>query len=115
MTLRVLGIDSSLRDLELDTAEEVNKELRVRTFAAQGDAQSATPVDTGRARNSWRTRDLGPDTDGFDTFEVRNIVNYIENLNMGSSRQAGANFIEESFLRYFDEASVEVYDDPEGN
>ena len=115
MTITVTGIDATLTQADRDFERLADIELRTRTFNATNDARLATPVDTGRARNSWRVDKQGEDlTTRLDRYRVRNIVNYIEDLNMGTSRQAPANFIEESFLRYFDEVAVQVYHDPLG-
>lgn len=50
--------------------------------------QSATPVDTGKARDGWE----------IDGDRIINEVEYIENLNKGSSRQAPTHFIEKTLL-----------------
>jgi len=49
---------------------------------------AATPVDTGRARDSWRVEG--------DT--IVNDVEYISKLNSGSSQQAPEYFIEKTLL-----------------
>lgn len=115
MTITVTGIDQTLIQADRQFEREADQEIRIRTYNATNDAKLATPVDTGRARNSWRVEKQGQDlTTRLDRYRVRNVVNYIEDLNMGTSRQAPANFIEEAFLRYFDEVSVEVYTDALG-
>jgi hypothetical protein len=50
--------------------------------------KEATPVDTGNARDNWKT----------DGKVIYNEVDYIENLNAGSSRQAPAYFVERTLL-----------------
>ena len=45
---------------------------------------AATPVDTGRAANGWVETDAG----------IINEVEYISELNAGSSKQAPAHFVE---------------------
>ena len=111
---RIVGLTEGLAQLQRDIEAEIDGDTRQRTFGALEDVKNATPVDTGRARNSWQARPIGENERGLRQYEVKNPVNYIGELNMGSSRQAGANFIEESFLRYFDEVAVDVYRDPNG-
>ena len=53
-----------------------------------------TPIDTGRARASWSV----PFSKGRAI--VRNSVDYIGDLNEGSSKQAPAHFIESVAMRY---------------
>ena len=113
MTVRVIGLESSIRELNVDQQVAIDRETRQRTLAAFGDVKRNTPVDTGQARNSWSYSKESDNREGMlslDRYEVTNTTNYIEILNMGSSRQAASNFIESSFLRYFDTVNVEVYD-----
>jgi hypothetical protein len=50
--------------------------------------RETTPVDTGRARDGWY----------FTGSSIRNDVEYIDELNQGTSRQAPAHFIEKAVL-----------------
>lgn len=50
--------------------------------------KDATPVDTGNARDNWKT----------DGKTISNEVDYIDHLNAGSSKQAPAFFIEKTLL-----------------
>lgn len=50
--------------------------------------REATPVDTGHARDSWRT----------DGSKIYNDADYIQHLNEGSSEQAPSHFIEKTLL-----------------
>jgi hypothetical protein len=50
--------------------------------------KEATPVDTGRAREGWKLQDN----------KIVNEVEYIEELNAGSSKQAPSHFIERTLL-----------------
>lgn len=108
--VRVQGLEAALESLDLDIQSEVNQLVRSRTLQAFGDVSLATPVDTGRARNSWRVSDTIYQISDFDLIgqEVVNTTSYIEDLNMGSSNQAPSLFIEQSFLRYFDEVNLEI-------
>ena len=111
---RIIGLTDSLAQLQRDVEAEIDADTRVRTFQALADVKAVTPVDTGRARNAWRADPKGENSRGLRQYEVRNPQNYIGELNMGSSQQAPANFIETAFLRHFDEVVVDVYRDPNG-
>ncbi len=50
--------------------------------------KEATPVDTGRAREGWKLQDN----------KIVNEVEYIAELNAGSSKQAPSHFIERTLL-----------------
>lgn len=52
--------------------------------------KAATPIDTGRARAGWALT-----LDG-----IENPVEYIDKLNIGTSKQAGPYFIERTLLRH---------------
>jgi len=49
----------------------------------------ATPKDTGEARSNWRTAGLRT---------IENDTPYIDDLNKGTSKQAGPRFIERTLL-----------------
>lgn len=52
--------------------------------------QEKTPVDTGNAKNGWK----------IDKGRIVNEVEYMSNLNHGSSTQAPSYFIENTLLNY---------------
>ena len=113
ISVRVRGIQRALRQAREDFDDIADRELRTRALQAFADVKLATPVDTGRARNSWhlsQTRNNFRDGDG-NAFLSSTILNnrvfltngtpYIGRLNDGSSRQAPARFIETSIMRSF--------------
>ena len=121
MPITITGVLQAINELDRDTESFVADELRRRSLQALSDVKLATPVDTGRARNSWyigyQERYVNQTTPGVTILtqsdEVREIVvtngtDYIQLLNDGSSIQAPTKFIEQAFLRYFDEVRVEV-------
>ncbi|MGI9549110.1 MAG: HK97 gp10 family phage protein [Bdellovibrionales bacterium] len=120
MPITITGVTSSLNELDRDTQSFIANELRTRALRALGDVKLATPVDTGRARNSWHigytpsfnTTGAGVTiltrSDEIQEIIVTNGTDYIQFLNDGSSRQAPTKFIEQAFLRYFDNVRVEV-------
>lgn len=123
MPILINGISRAINQVANDFDNEIERELRERSLMATADVKLATPVDTGRARNSWH---IGYQSDLFDrtfdqlvsltpsreprTIYVTNGTTYIQHLNNGSSVQAPSRFIENSFLRYFDDVQVEVID-----
>ena len=121
MPITITGVLQAINELDRDTESFVADELRRRSLQALADVKLATPVDTGRARNSWyigyQERYINQVQPGVTILtqsdEVREIVitngtDYIQLLNDGSSIQAPTKFIEQAFLRYFDEVRVEV-------
>ena len=121
MPITITGVQRAVTELDRDTQSFIADQLRTRALQALGDVRLATPVDTGRARNSWRigyTAQFANSTaPGVDllvrTGEVREIIvtngtDYIQLLNDGSSVQAPTRFIEQAFLRYFDDVRVRV-------
>lgn len=121
MPITITGIRRSINELDRDTQSFIADELRERALQALADVKLATPVDTGRARNSWyigytaqyRNTTAAGVTILTKSEVVREIIvtngtDYIQMLNDGTSRQAGPRFIQQAFLRYFDEVRVEV-------
>lgn len=109
-TVRVIGVRQALAQSDVDLSQEISREIREATLAAFGDVVQATPVDTGNARNSWRLNQTLETNASvpYQGYRVENTTAYIQTLNDGSSAQAPPRFIEQSFLRYFDEVAVEV-------
>jgi hypothetical protein len=66
-------------------AEAIKKQKLNKILTA---LKEATPVDTGRAQNGWKVK----------SGNIVNDVEYIEELNGGSSRQAPTHFIERTLL-----------------
>ena len=107
--------------LNEDVESEVEKLLRARALQAFASVKLATPVNTGRARNSWyigyQPTFVDTTTPGVTILTkkdkpteiiVTNGTDYIQFLNDGSSIQAPTRFIEQAFLTYFDDVKVIV-------
>jgi hypothetical protein len=77
MARNLISIDKEIEKIVQEKKEELLERLR-----------RATPVDTGRARDSWRIDEEG----------IVNDVPYINELNQGSSTQAPKYFIESTVL-----------------
>ena len=78
--------------------KEVEKEIAISATKEcerlLTDLKANTPVDTGNAMRSWELKKDKKD------FVIVNNVEYIDDLNRGSSRQAPAHFVENTALRY---------------
>ena len=121
MVVRVGPVQGLARARDILTngvGAEIDRQLRSRALAALGDLRLETPVDTGRARNSWDVNRTGQlfDSDenpppGLSILEpsptirtrifITNGTPYIQYLNQGTSIQAPARFIETTLMRYF--------------
>jgi len=115
--VKVTGIERELAKAGKDTRAFANRSLRARLFRVMGELKRVTPVDTGRARNSWLATQnknefektgsggipLGlmsnVSEDKIEQWYITNGVPYIKKLNEGSSKQAPARFIENTVLQ----------------
>lgn len=121
MGIRVTGLSREINLLEDDAQEEFNRAGRRALLGAFADLRIATPVDTGRARNSWDINTTGDTVDAENeasgsatvpqdlpaTMWITNGAPHIGRLNEGSSAQAPTNFIESALLRNFDDLDGE--------
>jgi hypothetical protein len=71
--------------------EAVEPQLLAQAVKIVEELKEATPVDTGRARDSW---ELQP------SLKITNSTDYIQFLNAGTSTQASPNFIESILLKF---------------
>ena len=97
--------DRGVEELFKEGLEEVYKENRELTFEAYTRIVERTPVDTGRARQNWGIAPTEPgdapdaatvilsNADPMNGYVIYNNLDYIEDLEMGSSKQAPAGFI----------------------
>jgi hypothetical protein len=92
--IKIRNLDYEMSKLKTKIKDSSDKEGEVTVIALTTDLRIATPVDTGLAQSSWKSRktSLG--------FTVTNDVEYIDRLNEGSSQQAPAFFIEKTALKY---------------
>ena len=121
MPITVTGVRSTIAKASADTQKEIEQALRSRALMALASVKLATPVDTGRARNSWYigysaqykirrspgVEILAPKNKPQEII-VTNGTDYIQLLNDGTSIQAPTRFIEQAFLNYFDDVRVIV-------
>lgn len=122
VAVKLKGVEQEFAKKDRELTKFVNTSMRARAFQALGELKRVTPVDTGRARNSWSISKSGsyfrsslggvgsispellqpPSSLKIESLYVTNGVNYIDKLNAGSSQQAPSRFIESTILRYFD-------------
>jgi hypothetical protein len=80
------------------SSKTVNEEVELKIALEIEEIKRAlveeTPIKTGLARASWESHKKGK------KFIIENNVDYIENLNNGSSRQAPKFFIERTLLNF---------------
>ena len=118
------GINAEFDKKDRELMGTVNLLSRAQAFETVNKLKAATPIDTGRARNSWTlTKDknkfkdakggygevdsLGPVPDTYaETLFATNGTPYIEDLNRGSSKQAPARFVESTILQNYTPAGV---------
>ena len=117
---QIKGVKRELDKAEMEMMKVGNTELRRRAFLLYSHLKHVTPVDTGRARNSWYLSnepgdafDAKYDSPKNPTFVgsmdskrlisiyLSNGVPYIDELNAGSSKQAAPRFIEHAIDQYF--------------
>jgi len=88
VTITVKNISEVLEEISKKKLEiiSIKKEKIIQNLIEK--LKSATPVDTGRARDGWiKNGD-----------SIENNVPYIDYLNEGSSKQAPSHFIEKTLL-----------------
>jgi len=122
VTIKLKGIEQEFAKKDKELTEFVNTSMRARAFQTLAELKRTTPVDTGRARNSWSITTSGsyfrdsiagggsispemalpPSDKKLESIYITNGVSYIDKLNAGSSRQAPARFVESAVLQYFD-------------
>lgn len=122
VTLKLKGIDREFAKKDKEVTRFVNEAMRARGLQALAALKETTPVDTGRARNSWTLTATSTEFRDAKTGNINSIsptmlspvsevkeeqlyitngVNYIKRLNEGSSKQAPARFVERAISRYF--------------
>lgn len=88
ISMKLRGMDSLQKSLKEQFNKAENEILKQESEKLLASLKDATPVDTGRARDGWR----------FENNSIINDVEYIDELNQGTSQQAPSNFIEKTLL-----------------
>lgn len=94
MKMKITGINDTFAKLAIQLEDANMKELRRVSKLLVADLRDTTPVDTGLARDSWKTETVGK------TIRISNDVEYLKYLNEGSSKQAPAHFVEKAAIKY---------------
>ena len=100
MTIRLRGRRALRRRLSREREDETRQEMQSNVRSLVNDLRRLTPVDTGRARDSWSATSVSSLGDELESI-ISNPVDYIEVLNRGTSTQAPARFVENAAARYF--------------
>jgi hypothetical protein len=90
--IKITGIDSTIRNLKEQVNREINSKKIAKMDSIIKDLKDATPVDTGKARDGWRR----------EGNTIVNDVEYIDELNQGTSQQASSFFVERTVLAHRD-------------
>lgn len=134
ISIEVKGAGVEFANIDKELVETVNSLARLQGLDTVNTLKAKTPVDTGRARNSWiltanknkfvdgagaymEAESMGPPSDKhIETLYITNGVPYIEDLNRGTSKQAPARFVESTVLQSFTPAGVlfETIDNSKG-
>ena len=88
MKVTLKGAQATLKALKKHVEKVATDEKKLVSNQLVAALKDATPVDTGEARDGWKTSPEG----------VTNDVEHIRYLNEGSSEQAPAHFIEKTVL-----------------
>jgi len=94
MKIGIYGTKNTMASIKKQFAEKAATNLAKTTKAFVKDLVEATPVDTGEAREGWKTTKTG------QGYSVENNVEHVRYLNEGSSKQAPSHFIESTALKY---------------
>ena len=103
VTIELKGVKKVFRSLDKRSSEEVLVFSSVQLSKLLSALKSATPKDTGKASAGWKidTIPVSVSTLNKDqTYFIINNVEYIGELNMGSSRQAPARFVEQTAAKF---------------
>lgn len=94
LSISVKGVSSELAKVKQAYHKKEKEIIQRACEDALEDLRTATPVDTGRAKSSWRL------VEASNKFKIENDVPYMLYLNEGSSKQAPRYFIERIILKY---------------
>jgi len=88
MKLKVSGISDVLKEIEFKKNYAFKTQQKRIINQITQDLKRETPVDTGKARDGWYST----------SDSIENDVEYIDELNTGTSQQAPTHFIERTVL-----------------
>ena len=93
--VKINNIEGELRKLAKSIREATLSNTQLTATKLVEALAAATPVDTGKARDSW-TLEKGSKNDVI----VSNELDYINYLNEGSSEQAPSHFVEKTAIKF---------------
>ena len=102
VSLRVSGVNSTIKDLERMFEEEVDKGLGDATNRAFDEAVRTTPEDTGFLKSRWSKRKTK------EGYLVENDAAYADEVEFGTARKPGKRLIRQAFSKEFDDVDIEV-------
>ena len=88
--VKITGVKQTLAKVRRDVKREGLRKIPDETRVIEQRLRAATPVDTGRARDGWKS----------DGNSISNDVEYIDQLNRGHSQQAPAYFVERTVISH---------------
>jgi len=106
LKINVKNINKELKKVSKTLEKEIGFKVQIETINALKDLAKVTPVDTGKAKNSWdlEINNIKPHFTNSRLgireaeYKLINTVPYINKLNEGSSKQRPARFIETTLL-----------------
>jgi hypothetical protein len=98
VSLEVINWEREMRRVEQEAMQIAEDDLIGKVEYATKTLREVTPVDTGKARASWRSNIVVRNGE-VASAEITSDVDYMEYLNNGSSKQAPSFFIEQVLLR----------------
>ena len=94
VSLEIVNFKKEMFKIEQEIKEQANMSISDKVDFATKTLRRVTPVDTGKARKSWKSKKY-KDIFGFKEATISNDVEYIDRLNRGHSKQAPKYFIEQ--------------------
>lgn len=92
MILKTSGIAAVLKEVKRKSAFLIERGKLAKANELISNLRDSTPIDTGAAKEGWKLTNIG-------VLKIENDVEYISELNNGSSQQAPTNFIESTLLK----------------
>ena len=109
---KIKNLEKELDRVTDEIADIAGEKLAAPLTQFYKNVKEATPVKTGRAKNSWEIEVITVDKSDKRKKEAKatvyNTAPYMEKLNAGSSTQAPPRFIEKEALKLFDPDGVIV-------
>jgi hypothetical protein len=95
ISLEVVNFKQELNRIQNEVNNLANINIHKRIDYATNQLAIVTPVDTGEARRGWKNEKITFSKNSALSGIIKNDVDYIEQLNKGSSKQAPKYFIEQ--------------------